>query len=176
MNPKQTPLTLGLAIGNRQSCHFNPGNAWRSASITPSFVPPSPPPPPRGATRLLNTYRLLRAGIPATDWNDFRGNGNVDGEFRLAMLLLASAAGYPAEAREWFKRLRDLGPEKLLADTTESDTGWCQFRKMFQSPFSAGDVSATKRRLAHWLDQVERYMFLGFQLAFFYEKLSPRGK
>jgi hypothetical protein len=57
---------------------------------------------PRGATRLLNTYRLVRAGIPAREWDDFRADEGGTGESRLAMLLLAVAAGQPAVAREWF--------------------------------------------------------------------------
>src|SRR5437773_4117254 len=59
---------------------------------------------PRAATRLLNTYRLVRAGIPAEEWASFCGDQKMNGEFRLVMMLLAAAAGYPAVVRRWFAK------------------------------------------------------------------------
>ena len=64
---------------------------------------------PRGATRLLNTYRLVRAGLTDDDWERFRPDGSAAGEAEVAMLLLAVAAGHPSVARDWFAALRRAG-------------------------------------------------------------------
>ena len=68
---------------------------------------------PRGAIRFLNTYRLVRAELSPQEWDSFRGDDGGKQEFRIAMLFLAVAAGQPAVAREWFKRLRRLELTKI---------------------------------------------------------------
>jgi hypothetical protein len=61
---------------------------------------------PRGVTRLVNTYRLVRAGLTQDEWANFCGDKKTNGEFRITMLLLSAAAGSPAVARDWFKPTR----------------------------------------------------------------------
>jgi hypothetical protein len=117
---------------------------------------------PRGATRLLNTYRLLRAGILADEWDSFRGDGTIHGEFRIAMLLLAAAAGYPAVAREWFTRLRNANPTalSLFDEQLETDRSeWTQFKKVYDGTFVHTTPQPTKDLFVKWLDRVERFAF-----------------
>lgn len=113
---------------------------------------------PRGATRLLNTYRLVRAGIPKEEWHVFSSRG----EFRVAMLLLAAAAGYPAVAREWFAELRKGEPRTLLSGKTAWGTdpaAWNQFKRVHKATFTKLVMPLTKTIVVKWLDRVERFTF-----------------
>jgi hypothetical protein len=115
---------------------------------------------PRGVKRLLNTYRLVRAGIPAKEWEAFRGDGAINGEFRMVMLLLAAAAGYPAVARDWFATLRNADSIALVMDDPErADEAWAQFHKVYSANFGRTAPPPTKELLAKWLDRVERFTF-----------------
>ena len=117
---------------------------------------------PRGATRLLNTYRLVRAGIPADEWISFRGDGVTHGEFRVAMLLLASAAGYPAVAREWFNTLRNANSTALFIsdDSDKSAPGpWLQFKTVYDATFAQATPKPTRELFVKWLERVERFAF-----------------
>ncbi|HSS75702.1 MAG TPA: P-loop NTPase fold protein [Thermoanaerobaculia bacterium] len=108
---------------------------------------------PRGATRLLNTYRLVRASIPIEEWDRFRGDEARHGEFRIAMLLLASAAGYPAVAREWFEALRNGVPATLSAPDSD------KLRQVYDDTFPVDGTPPTKEQFVRWLDRVERFTF-----------------
>ena len=70
----------------------------------------------------------VRASLPTDEWDAFRGDESRSGEFRLAMLLLASAAGYPAVARAWFEQLRRVDLATLFDDGDSKSPGWEQFR------------------------------------------------
>lgn len=112
---------------------------------------------PRGAKRLLNTYRLVRAGIPKEEWADFSA-----GEYRITMLLLAAAAGYPATARAWFQKLRTENPEKVLADqgyTSGDPVGWNQFKNVHKATFTNGRPKLTSENTNKWIKRVESFTF-----------------
>lgn len=116
---------------------------------------------PRGAKRLLNTYRLVRAGIPESEWNSFKGDANQRGEFRIVMLLLAAAAGYPAAAREWFELLRagqDF-PDLHTLWSSRSDPGWLVFRGMYTKTTVNETPNLDQKLLCKWLDRVELFAF-----------------
>jgi len=117
---------------------------------------------PRGATRLLNTYRLVRAGVPAQEWDRFRGDEGGLMEFRVALLLLAVAAGQPAVAREWFKQLRlhESGVETLSDEATGANgPEWDCFRKLYNETSKQVKVPWTQKLMTKWLDRVERFTF-----------------
>jgi hypothetical protein len=116
---------------------------------------------PRAATRLLNTYRLVRAGIPAEEWAPFCGDQKMNGQFRLVMMLLAAAAGYPAVVRRWFAKLRTVDSSAILRDdqSDPNDEGWAQFKMVFDTVFEQTMPQLTKNLLAKWLDRVERFVF-----------------
>ena len=110
---------------------------------------------PRGTTRFLNTYRLVRAGLPEAEWGTFHGDGA--GEYRVAMLLLAAAAGHPAVARDWFDRLRAQGPD-AFTPSDEDDPAWSKFRDAHAATFN-GTAPLTPEQVAKWLPRVERFAF-----------------
>ena len=113
---------------------------------------------PRGATRLLNTYRLVRAGVPKQEWDLFSSGG----EYRVAMLLLAAAAGYPASAREWFAELLKPDAEKtiLAGEYAEDATlGWDQFKRVFKESITNAADQSTQGVMAKWIERVETFTF-----------------
>lgn len=110
---------------------------------------------PRGATRLLNTYRLVRAGVPKDDWDAFRGDEKQSGEFRVAMLLLAAAAGHPASARNWFDELRGATPTATKATPSEAQRA----RQAFMDSFHETQGQVATLNLAAWLRCIERFTF-----------------
>lgn len=116
---------------------------------------------PRGAKRLLNTYRLLRAGLPRDEWSAFRGQ-DQQGEFRGAMLLLAAAAGHPAVARQWFERLRVDDATTILAGQNEGEDlhpSWQQLKKVYRATFDPPLMEQTKGVFPKWIARVARYAF-----------------
>ena len=115
---------------------------------------------PRGATRFLNTYRLLRAGLIESDWSEFSGDGIVQGEFRIAMLLLASAAGHPAVAREWFHLLREKAPHEVQPADVEADAkGWEQFKTVYESTVGCVTPTPSLATVVKWIERVEQFAF-----------------
>jgi hypothetical protein len=50
---------------------------------------------PRAAKRFVNTYRLIRVGIPEADLTEFIGSASTPGRYRIAQMLLAIVCGYP---------------------------------------------------------------------------------
>jgi hypothetical protein len=116
---------------------------------------------PRGAKRLLNTYRLVRAGIPESEWNVFKGDGNTRGEFRVVMLLLAASAGYPAVAREWFDLMRtgDDFPALHNLWPARSDHAWLKFRSLYDQTFVIKTPNLNRDLCLKWLDRIELFTF-----------------
>ena len=117
---------------------------------------------PRGTTRFLNTYRLVRAGVPRDEWALFCGNEKDSGEYLIAMLLLAASAGCPAFARDWFKILRSsdkkLAP-KLNATAGSQTKEWDIFKELYDENRAGLNSTLTPDRLKIWLSRVERFTF-----------------
>jgi hypothetical protein len=118
---------------------------------------------PRAGVRFVNTYRLVRAGVPASEWIEFCGDHGAKGEFRLAMLFLACAAGSPASAREWFNHFRNdglhecLSNEKSLGSNKEhSDLVKAVY---LRARISAPDHTFSTDAVGRWLDRVSRFTF-----------------
>jgi hypothetical protein len=117
---------------------------------------------PRGVIRLLNTYRLVRAGIPVQEWDGFRGLSNVKGESGLAMLLLAVAAGEPSIARSWFKLLRAAGSGESLSSNDAAGIArpeWNEFCKLYGEAIEKTPATLIPTLVGKWLDRVERFTF-----------------
>lgn len=112
---------------------------------------------PRGATRLLNTYRLVRAGVPKQEWGLFSSGG----EYKLAMLLLAAAAGYPATARQWFADLSKPGAEALLLEEDADDAlpGWNNFKKLYRENVSQVLETPFSDVMNKWMGRIEKFTF-----------------
>ena len=116
---------------------------------------------PRGATRFLNTYRLVRAGVPQTEWVRFCGDEKEHGEFRIPMLLLAVAAGQPSIARDWFTLLRHCEDELPSSDeiAPPSKPAWSKFRELYDETLNQLPVPLTRGLVSEWIDRVERFTF-----------------
>jgi ABC-type multidrug transport system fused ATPase/permease subunit len=116
---------------------------------------------PRGATRLLNTYRLVRASVPKSEWEAFSGDKMSDGEFRIAMLLLAAAAGYPAQARQWFDRLLTTPAPELFGPNAPhgDDPPWIKFQEVYNATFGYLVKPIDADVMSKWIHRVERFAF-----------------
>ncbi len=84
------------------------------------------------------------------------------GESRLAMLLLAVAAGQPAIAREWFKILRqrevsDLPPADEIAEANQ--VAWGNFRRLLEELETQTKEPITQELVTKWIDRVELFTF-----------------
>lgn len=115
---------------------------------------------PRAATRLLNTYRLVRAGVSAEEWDGFRGDSGGGQEARLAMLLLAVAAGYPAIAREWFRELRNHSAGAVREQGAGASAAeWKKFDDLYTETSRRVASPNSSELIGKWLDRVERFCF-----------------
>jgi hypothetical protein len=86
----------------------------------------------------------------------------MNGEFRLVLLLLASAAGYPALARNWFDLLRTTNSGILVISDEPigpDAEAWIQFKKLYDSTLGCTTTNVTNEMLCKWLDVVERFTF-----------------
>lgn len=111
---------------------------------------------PRGATRLLNTYRLVRAGLKAEDWGKFCPNHNQPGQSAVAMLLLAVAAGHPSIARDWFAALRRAGGNSWVVsqeDASRQRAGWTELEAALDqmAKLAGASEESIAERLKNWL-------------------------
>ena len=84
-----------------------------------------------------------------------------DGEFRIAMLLLAAAAGYPAQARQWFDRLLTTTPAELFAADAQPEDGpaWMKFKEVYYATSGYLAKSIDSDVLPKWIHRVERFAF-----------------
>lgn len=131
---------------------------------------------PRGATRLLNTYRLARAGIrrdtpdeTQVSWAAFQGDEKSNGEFRIAMLLLAVAAGRPSAARGWFAKLQAepallkvarSASRKTKSNGSAEDPEWTHFLGHARAVYGSTKTGEEKHALfTQWIHRVERFSF-----------------
>ncbi|GAA3028545.1 P-loop NTPase fold protein [Actinokineospora globicatena] len=71
---------------------------------------------PRAVKKLINLYRIVRSGIPASDLDAF-----LVAEYRVVLLLLAASVKDPDQARRWFLRLRSGNPAEEGEDTSIED-------------------------------------------------------
>jgi hypothetical protein len=77
---------------------------------------------PRAVKRFVNTYRLVRVGIPESDLDEFIGTEQAPGRYPIAQMLLAMVCGYP-NAAPWFLQL--LLQQSRLKD--QANLSWSKF-------------------------------------------------
>jgi hypothetical protein len=76
------------------------------------------------------------------------------------MLLLASAAGHPAVAREWFHLLREKAPHDVRpADVADDPKGWEQFTTLYESTVGRVTPMPTRATVVKWIERVEQFAF-----------------
>lgn len=71
---------------------------------------------PRAVKRFVNTYRLIRATVPAVELPKFTGTGDDTGEYPAVLLLLALIAGAPSCAPDFFQELQAASPSQSLRE------------------------------------------------------------
>ena len=97
---------------------------------------------PRAAKRFVNTYRLIRVGVSASEIEGFEGSDAASGEHRVALTLLAVVAGCPNVAPRFLKHLIDTSQKSSRIKT------WERFLKdCFESPKKVPPpANATRRK------------------------------
>ena len=156
------PTEKPTSLGEKKRVGSAPLHRWERDALKDYHALISTP---RGATRFLNTYRLVRAGVLKDEWIQFCGDQKVTGEFRIAMLLLAAAAGCPSVVRNWFRAVRSVGLNKLssLPQPTDKDFGslkqWEAFITIYDQKLGQVKPTITQDCLEMWLRRVERFTF-----------------
>ncbi|MFE4969576.1 P-loop NTPase fold protein [Streptomyces sp. NPDC056660] len=124
-------------------------------------------PTPRAAKRLVNLYRLVRIGVPATDLPAFASSSGP-APFQAVQILLAVLAGSPRAAEELFRRLLACqDDDTALADLcTEAASGPQGFDRLARTlPTVLRDLSAeqeiplTVGHYRRWCTDLTRYSF-----------------
>lgn len=96
---------------------------------------------PRAVKRFVNTYRLVRVGIPGAQLAAFEGTVATPGRYRMAQLLLAIISGYPNAAPRFLHRLLEQSRSQPTAAAS-----WKQFLKECVELASTPDrLTQTKR-------------------------------
>ncbi|MFF4260429.1 P-loop NTPase fold protein [Streptomyces sp. NPDC001663] len=103
-------------------------------------------PTPRAAKRLVNLYRLVRIGVPATDLPAFAST-TVPAPYQAVQILLAVLAGSPRAAEELFRR--------LLACTNDSTNIMALLEDNNSAPPAYERMTRTLRAVLHDLEQTQ---------------------
>jgi hypothetical protein len=139
-------------------------------------------PTPRGAKRLANVYRLLKASSYINEAGAFEGTDDAPAEFPVVMLLAAIATGFPNLMQTVFERLaltavpqwRDFVNELARAwessidDVTTVDstvikrsdgrgTLLLELLQAIESLLTTSDISVYKR----WAPRIAQFSFVG---------------
>lgn len=94
-------------------------------------------PTPRAAKRLVNVYRFIRAGIPASELGGFVGRLGYPGAFRAVVVMLAVLIGRPDDADAVFD---------VLADPAKGDD-WSALRESLKAEPGTKAVAAELGKL-----------------------------
>ncbi|HYF36991.1 MAG TPA: P-loop NTPase fold protein [Prosthecobacter sp.] len=131
---------------------------------------------PRAVKRMSNTYALIRVGVDAGSWETFIGPGETAGEYRVPMLMLAVASGFPSLAGSWLQWLQETAPGRwMLGDAEIADLtaryghagdeeewrrlGRALDQMMQDAHWPPQWPSPTRDRLKTWVPAVARYSF-----------------
>jgi hypothetical protein len=95
---------------------------------------------PRAVKRFVNTYRLVRVGIPSYELAAFEGTAANPGRYRIAQVLLGVVAGYPNLAPRFLQRLR----EQSNAGKGSAET-WMEFLDRCAAPIEEQKPQSDKR-------------------------------
>jgi hypothetical protein len=124
-------------------------------------------PSPRSAKRLINVYRVLKAGVDSSRLAQFEGSHDAPGEFQLPLLLLAILICDPREANLWFTELleqsRKVGVNTLDTILRQGQSGTRSPRaRLIDVVASIVDTSNFPQDptlLIYWVPRVARFSF-----------------
>jgi WD40 repeat protein len=122
-------------------------------------------PTPRAAKRLVNIYRLVRIGIPATELAEFAGDES-GGPYQAVQVLLAMLAGHPLFAREVFQKVicgtqaEDL--TAVVEEVRERGTGTAAFENIhacLTEVRGKAPLAVSTSLCQQWCPRLARYSF-----------------
>ncbi|MEA2570789.1 MAG: hypothetical protein QOI24_2790 [Acidobacteriota bacterium] len=116
---------------------------------------------PRTVKRFVNTYRIIRAGVPARRIEALLEENPV-GDYKMILLLLAIVVGTPTISVELFKALRDAPPETAIDAFTgklEESGEWKKAANAITAIAKSVKGEMTVGHLREHLDNVGRYSF-----------------
>ncbi|MEN9866216.1 MAG: hypothetical protein RL748_1806 [Pseudomonadota bacterium] len=121
-------------------------------------------PTPRATKRLINSYRILKAGLSMLELEAFQGTQQQPGNFQLPLLLLALLIYDPIRSSHWFchwlqqARLDpDLNLQTLLAELQPDAPG--RIAEQLHSIVNAPGFPASASLLLQWIPLVARFSF-----------------
>lgn len=129
-------------------------------------------PTPRGAKRLANTYRLIRAAVRGPELDLFLKPGAEGGQFQAVLVLLALLVGYPdrapdiflrirdAEVRNWDELVRSIKPLTALDFAAQGQPlRLDRFGRQLDALSEAAGPEGSLEPFRLWLTRVARYSF-----------------
>jgi hypothetical protein len=124
-------------------------------------------PSPRSAKRLINVYRVLKAGVDSARLPQFEGVHDAPGEFQLPLLLLAILICDTSEANRWFAELLKqsdrAGSDTLgaILSQGQADAGAPRARILIAvAPIiDIPGFPQDPALLAYWVPRVARFSF-----------------
>jgi len=141
---------------------------------------------PRAVKRFLNTYRLLRATVPASEMAAFEGTEDQAGEYRKALALLAAASGHPRVAGKMLSQLEAAieRPQSrrrptrwrswIRAERGRASGEWAEVCRLIERAFEGGLGEDSLPDFAPWVSRVGRYAFVVGDGAGLTEAEGPR--
>lgn len=123
-------------------------------------------PSPRAAKRLINVYRVLKAGVGGAQLQAFEGSEAAPGQFQVPLLLLAMQICDAAATAAWFRALLEPGvAQNATAQALErtakdaADPARARLMARIQPVVMDPDFPAEPALLAHWIPLVSRFTF-----------------
>ncbi|MCU1231058.1 MAG: hypothetical protein JWO97_3942 [Acidobacteria bacterium] len=116
---------------------------------------------PRTVKRFVNTYRIIRAGVPARRIDALLEENPV-GDYKVILLLLAIVVGTPTISVELFTSLRAAADDTAadaFAKTLENSGEWKKVASAITTIAKSTSGTMTIGHLREHLDNVSRYSF-----------------
>jgi hypothetical protein len=116
---------------------------------------------PRTVKRFVNTYRIIRAGVPARRIDALLEENPV-GDYKAILLLLAIVVGVPTISVELFAAIRDAESDttaEAFAESLEDSGEWKKVSSAITAIAKSTGGRMTIAHLREHLDNVGRYSF-----------------
>jgi hypothetical protein len=117
---------------------------------------------PRTVKRYINTYRIIRAGIPPRRLEAFLDETDVAG-YQAVLLLLAVVVGTPDVTHEVFESFERADPEReimsMIAEMDGTSTDWTNVRDALKAFDERNGHRPRVRHLHEHIAHVRRYSF-----------------
>lgn len=120
-------------------------------------------PSPRAAKRLVNVYRVLKAGVGGTQLQAFEGTETAPGQFQIPLLLLAIQICDASAATDWFANLmaeqeQHNSPEQAFRRTATTPPRQ-RLMERIQQIVTEASFPKDAGLLTYWIPLVGRFTF-----------------